>query len=103
MQKSYRGEVVFIGRSNIRKSSLVSAITNRKALVYTSKQPSKTKQFNYFAINDKLDVYCEIKYDVVLKTTKDLDSFYVIDVPGYGYAHSTLQHQHKEWITLNNM
>lgn len=48
-----RGEVAFIGRSNVGKSSLVNMLTNRKSLAFTSKTPGKTQQFNYFAVNDK--------------------------------------------------
>jgi len=81
-----RGEVVFIGRSNVGKSSLVNMITNRKSLAFTSKRPGKTQQFNYFAVNDKPGREKEVKYGDVLETEKDMDSFYIVDVPGFGYA-----------------
>lgn len=81
-----RGEAVFIGRSNVGKSSLVNCLTNRKSLAFTSKRPGKTQQFNYFAINDKPGREKEIKYGDVIDTEKDLDSFYIVDVPGFGYA-----------------
>lgn len=58
-------EFVFLGRSNVGKSSFINALTNRKALAKTSSKPGKTKTMNYFIIDDR---------------------FYLIDAPGYGYA-----------------
>ena len=58
-------EFVFLGRSNVGKSSFINAITNRKALAKTSAKPGKTKTMNYFLIDNR---------------------FYLIDAPGYGYA-----------------
>lgn len=81
-----RGEAVFIGRSNVGKSSLVNMITNRKSLAFTSKRPGKTQQFNYFAVNDKPGREKEIRYGDVIDAEKDSDSFYIVDVPGFGYA-----------------
>ncbi|EED91354.1 predicted protein, partial [Thalassiosira pseudonana CCMP1335] len=57
-----RGEVAFIGRSNVGKSSLVNMLTNRKSLAFTSKTPGKTQQFNYFAVNDKPELARQIRY-----------------------------------------
>ena len=42
------GEVAFIGRSNVGKSSLINMLTNRKGLAFTSKTPGKTSEFNFF-------------------------------------------------------
>jgi len=112
-----RGEVVFIGRSNVGKSSLVNMVreiqmhrntplllyidsfflrytmfpynckvTNRKSLAYTSKRPGKTQQFNFFAVNDKPGKEKEIKYGDFVPGEKDADSFYILDVPGFGFA-----------------
>lgn len=81
-----RGEAVFIGRSNVGKSSLVNCLTNRKSLAFTSKRPGKTQQFNFFAINDKPGREKEIKYGDVVDAQKDSDAFYIVDVPGFGYA-----------------
>lgn len=81
-----RGEVAFIGRSNVGKSSLVNMVTNRKSLAYISKRPGKTQQFNFFAVNDKAGVEKEIKYGDVVEGEKDADSFYMVDLPGFGYA-----------------
>lgn len=58
-------EFVFLGRSNVGKSSFINALTNRKALAKTSSKPGKTKTMNYFNIDDM---------------------FYLVDAPGYGYA-----------------
>jgi len=58
-------QVAFIGRSNVGKSSLINCLINRKNLVKTGKLPGKTKEINFFLVND---------------------SFYFVDLPGYGYA-----------------
>ncbi len=58
-------EFVFMGRSNVGKSSLLNAITNRKNLAYTSSKPGKTITLNFYNVNDEL---------------------LLVDVPGYGYA-----------------
>ena len=58
-------EYVFLGRSNVGKSSLINAITNRKLLARTSSKPGKTQTLNFYLIDEV---------------------FYLIDVPGYGYA-----------------
>lgn len=66
-------EVAFAGRSNVGKSSLINLLLNRKSLVRTSKQPGKTRNVNYFAV------------DLV-----DLPSIHMVDLPGYGYAKVSL-------------
>ena len=58
-------EYAFIGRSNVGKSSLINALTNHKKLAKTSGKPGKTQLINHFKINDK---------------------WYLVDLPGYGYA-----------------
>ena len=58
-------EIIFIGRSNVGKSSLINAIINRKNLAYTSKKPGFTKLLNYYNVDD---------------------TFYLVDAPGYGFA-----------------
>lgn len=58
-------EYAFIGRSNVGKSSLINMLTSRKGLAMTSATPGKTMLINHFLIND---------------------SWYLVDLPGYGYA-----------------
>lgn len=58
-------EICFAGRSNVGKSSLLNAICDNKKLAKTSNRPGKTKLLNYFLIDD---------------------DFYLVDLPGYGYA-----------------
>ena len=60
-----RHEYAFIGRSNVGKSSLINMLTGRKDLAMTSATPGKTMLINHFLINDK---------------------WYIVDLPGYGYA-----------------
>lgn len=58
-------EVAFAGRSNVGKSSLINALTNRHAIARTSNTPGRTQQLNFFSLVDLL---------------------YLVDMPGYGYA-----------------
>ena len=58
-------EYAFIGRSNVGKSSLINMLTDKKSLAKTSGRPGKTQLINHFIIND---------------------SWYLVDLPGYGYA-----------------
>lgn len=58
-------EYAFIGRSNVGKSSLINMLTGHKGLAMTSATPGKTMLINHFLIND---------------------SWYIVDLPGYGYA-----------------
>lgn len=94
-----RGEAVFIGRSNVGKSSLVNMITNRKSLAYTSKTPGKTQQFNFFAVNDKPGREKEIKYGDKVVGKKDDDSFYLVDLPGFGFA-KVSDEQKQQWSSF---
>eukprot|EP01033_Poteriospumella_lacustris_P000820 gene820-583_t len=66
------GEVAFIGRSNVGKSSLINAICNRKHVAYASKQAGKTTEFNYFLVSGVVG--------------QETPKFYLIDLPGVGYA-----------------
>ncbi len=58
-------EFIMIGRSNVGKSSFLNTIVNRKNLARISSKPGKTSTINFFNVED---------------------SFYLVDVPGYGYA-----------------
>ena len=58
-------QVVFLGRSNVGKSSVINSLVNCKDLVRSSKKPGKTREANFFLINER---------------------FYFVDFPGYGYA-----------------
>lgn len=58
-------EYAFIGRSNVGKSSLINMLTGKKGLAMTSAKPGKTMLINHFLVND---------------------SWYIVDLPGYGYA-----------------
>ena len=64
-------EIVFVGRSNVGKSSLVNFLVNRKALASVDPTPGHTTQFHFFGVN---------------RDRTDLPSFYLVDVPGLGYA-----------------
>ena len=94
-----RGEAAFIGRSNVGKSSLVNMITNRKSLAYTSNTPGKTQQFNYFAVNDKPGREKEIRYGDKVEGKKDDDSFYIVDLPGFGFA-KVPDKQKQQWASF---
>ncbi len=58
-------EFLLVGRSNVGKSSFINCVLGRKNLAYTSAVPGKTQTLNFYGVNN---------------------SFYLIDVPGYGYA-----------------
>ena len=60
-------EIVFVGKSNVGKSSLINALVKNKSLAKTSSKPGYTKLLNYFEIDEK---------------------FYLVDAPGYGYTAS---------------
>jgi GTP-binding protein len=58
-------EICISGRSNVGKSSLINSLANRRKLARTSKDPGATRALNYYLVNE---------------------SFYLVDLPGYGYA-----------------
>lgn len=60
-----RKEIAFLGRSNVGKSSLISSLCRQKKIARSGRTPGKTREINYFLINDR---------------------FYFVDLPGYGYA-----------------
>ena len=67
-------EIAFAGRSNVGKSSLINSLLNRKNLARTSSSPGKTVTINFYIINEM---------------------FYLVDLPGYGYAKASLQERTK--------
>ena len=67
-------EFLLVGRSNVGKSSFINCLLNRKNLAYTSSKPGKTKTLNFYLVNK---------------------NFYLVDVPGYGYAMVSRKTQEK--------
>lgn len=63
-------EVCFAGRSNVGKSTLINAVTGRKALARASNTPGRTQEINFFTI---------------------ADSHYLVDLPGYGFANAPVK------------
>jgi len=71
-------EIALAGRSNVGKSSLINALTNRKSLARTGSTPGKTRVINFYNIND---------------------SIMLVDLPGYGYA-KVSKEERKAWGKL---
>ncbi len=71
-------EFAFIGRSNCGKSSLINHILNRVAMARISRKPGKTRLLNYYLVDD---------------------SFYLVDLPGYGYA-KVSKREREKWRKL---
>ena len=71
-------EIAFVGRSNVGKSSLVNALTGRRTLARTSNTPGRTRQLNFFALDNRL---------------------MLVDLPGYGYAEAS-KSAIKAWTRL---
>merc|ERR1711935_8079 len=94
-----RGEAAFIGRSNVGKSSLINMVTNRKSLAYTSNTPGKTQQFNFFTVNDKPGREKEFRFGDKVSGKKDDDSFYLVDLPGFGFA-KVPDKQKNQWASF---
>jgi len=72
-------QIVFLGRSNAGKSSLINTLINRKSLARTSSAPGKTRLLNFYGID------AAIVGEDALSTTVEVP-FYFVDLPGYGYA-----------------
>ncbi|MBQ1918928.1 MAG: YihA family ribosome biogenesis GTP-binding protein [Schwartzia sp.] len=79
-----RPEFVFIGRSNVGKSSLINSLTRVTNLARVSRQPGKTQTINYFEVGLKID------------GSEERTDFYLVDLPGYGYA-KTGKENRKIW------
>ena len=67
-------QVVLVGKSNVGKSSFINTLVNRKNLARTSSEPGKTRQINFYNMDN---------------------SFYFVDLPGYGYSKMSKQEQVK--------
>lgn len=72
-------QVAMAGRSNVGKSSLINALANRKNLAKTSSSPGKTRSVNFYLV-------------------QPLD-FYLVDLPGYGYARASHE-ERRHWATV---
>lgn len=77
-------EIVFMGRSNVGKSSLINSLTRVNNLARVSSQPGKTQTINFFEVGVKIAEADERK------------AFYLVDLPGYGYA-KTGKERRKIW------
>ena len=74
-------EFAFIGRSNVGKSSLINMLTGNSRLAMTSSTPGKTKLINHFLVND---------------------SWYLVDLPGYGYARMSQKAREELRLMIND-
>lgn len=74
-------EFAFIGRSNVGKSSLINCLTGNSSLAHTSSKPGKTQCINHFIVND---------------------SWYIVDLPGYGYAKLSKEHRERLARMIND-
>ena len=81
-------EIVFIGRSNVGKSSLINSLTRRKNLARVSQTPGKTQTINFYKVNLKITENEDIE--------PERRDFYLVDLPGYGYA-KTSKSNRKLW------
>ena len=75
-------EIAFFGRSNVGKSSLLNAITKKSKLAYTSKNPGRTQELNYFSISN------------------DGTILNIVDMPGYGFAKAS-KDKIRKWNNLS--
>lgn len=65
-------QIVLVGKSNVGKSSFINSMLNRKKLARTSSEPGKTRQINFYNVDEK---------------------FYFVDLPGYGYSKMSKEEQ----------
>ncbi len=70
--KNYLPEIVLAGKSNVGKSSFINTLINRKSLARTSSEPGKTRQINFYNMDNL---------------------FYFVDLPGYGYSKMSKEEQ----------
>ena len=74
-------EIVLAGKSNVGKSSFINSMLNRKSLARTSSAPGKTRQLNFYLVNEQ---------------------FYFVDLPGYGYSEMSKSEQEKVATSVNS-
>ena len=72
-----QGEIGFIGRSNVGKSSLLNRLIGKKPLARVSSQPGRTRTINFYLVNER---------------------YYFVDLPGYGYARVSKEERNR-WKT----
>ncbi len=85
--KADQPEYAFIGRSNVGKSSLINMICNNQKLAKTSASPGKTQMINHFTVES------------IHEKTGKVSSWYLVDLPGYGYA-KVGQGKRRQWIKM---
>ena len=74
-------EIVLVGKSNVGKSSFINTMLNRKSLARTSSVPGKTRQINFYNIDN---------------------NFYFVDLPGYGYSKMSKEEQVKSGMFIED-
>ena len=79
----YLDEVAFIGRSNVGKSSLINSLTRRNGLARVSGSPGKTQTINFYELEGKR----------VIEGTDQRKNFYLVDLPGYGFARTSKENK----------
>ena len=70
LMKGNLPEIILCGRSNVGKSTFINSLFNKKSLAKTSSTPGKTRSINFYLVEDK---------------------FYLVDLPGYGYAKTSFK------------
>lgn len=76
-----KNEFLVVGKSNVGKSSFINTIINRKSFARISSKPGKTQTLNFYLVNDE---------------------FYIVDVPGYGYASTSKKTQEKFGLMIED-